>query len=137
MSTPEGQDGKKWMKRDEATQLAIKLADAGRGQEADKVSSQLLDKFPKDPNIVAARSYVLHLQDRGDESIALLEATLKKQPNLPVFHSNLCEMHRAKDNLDKALTHGTKAIEMAPNYADAYNNLGTGHTVMGGARFRF
>jgi tetratricopeptide (TPR) repeat protein len=112
------------MSRDEAVALAIRLANEGRVGDAERLSSQLIAQFPEDLNTVAMRAFVLHRTGRLDDAIGLLEATVAANDNLPVFHSNLCEMYRQRKQPQAARPHGERAVALAPNYADAHNNLG-------------
>ncbi len=118
------QQNQKRMKREDAVALAINLANQGRLPAADSLSAQLISQFPGEPNTVAMRAFVLHRLNRRADAIELLEHTVKADPKLPVFHSNLCEMYRQEGNLERALDHGRKSVALAPNYADAFNNLG-------------
>ncbi|MBI1181038.1 MAG: tetratricopeptide repeat protein [Alphaproteobacteria bacterium] len=112
------------MNRDQAVALAIRLANDGKLAAAENLSGQLIAQFPADPNTIAMRAYVLHQMKRPEDAIALLEAAVDGNDKLPVFHSNLCEMYRQQQQLDRALPHGRKAVALAPNYPDAHNNLG-------------
>lgn len=115
---------KKRIRRGDAIALAIDMANRGDMPAAESLSGQLIRQFPLDPDTVAMRAFVLHRLGRLDDAIALLEQAVARDGNLPVFHSNLCEMYRQAKSLDKALEHGLKAVALAPGYADAFNNLG-------------
>lgn len=120
----QNQQAKKRLKREDAVALAINLANQGKLPGADSLSAQLIDQFPGDANTIAMRAFVLHRLGRLTDAIDLLERAVAADPNLPVFHSNLCEMYRQAGNLDRAVEHGLKAVALAPNYPDAHNNLG-------------
>lgn len=115
---------KKRMKREDAIALAISLANQGKIPAAESLSEQLIGQFPGDANAIAMRAFVLHRAGRLNDAIAVLEQAVSNDPNLPVFHSNLCEMYRQAGELDRAVDHGLKATKLAPNYPDAQNNLG-------------
>lgn len=118
------QQNKKRMKREDAIALAISLANQGKIPAAESLSEQLIGQFPGDANAIAMRAFVLHRAGRLNDAIAVLEQAVSNDPNLPVFHSNLCEMYRQAGELDRAVDHGLKATKLAPNYPDAQNNLG-------------
>jgi tetratricopeptide (TPR) repeat protein len=118
------QQNRKRMRRDEAVALAIKLANAGRLPAADTLSQQLAAQFPQDPDTVAMRAFVLHRLGRRRDAIDLLERMVAVRRDLPVLHSNLCELCRQEGDLDRALEHGEQAVALAPRYAEAHNNLG-------------
>ncbi len=124
MADQEQPTAQRRMKREDATALAIQLANAGRVPAAENLTAQLMEKFPGHPDVLAVRAFVLHGMGRVDDAIGLLEQGLAANPNLPVFHSNLCEMNRQRGDLYKASAHGAQAVAMAPNYAEAHNNLG-------------
>ncbi len=115
---------KRRLKREDAVNLAINLANEGRLPAADSLSAQLIEQFPADPNTIAMRAYVLHRQGRVPDAIETLERAVAGNANLPVFHSNLCEMYRQSGDLDRALEHGLKATALAPDYPEGFNNLG-------------
>ncbi len=121
------QQDRKRIKREDAVALAVRLAGQGNLPMAESLSEQLIAQFPRDPDTIAMRAFVLHRAGRLPEAIAVLEEAVAANPNLPVFHSNLCEMYRQEKDLDKAIAHGRKAAGLAPAYPDAHNNLGIVH----------
>lgn len=121
------QPQKRRLKREDAVTLAINLANQGDLAAADSLSSQLIAQFPDEPNTIAMRAFILHRAARADEAINLLEQAVGRNAQLPVFHSNLCEMYRQAGDLDRAVDHGRKAVALSPDYADARNNLGIVH----------
>jgi protein O-mannosyl-transferase len=64
------------------------------------------------------RSLVFH----DDET--LWENTLQKNPNAVLAHNNLGNLYEAHGELDRALFHLQKAVELNPDYAQVHNNLG-------------
>ncbi|MEN3977168.1 sulfotransferase [Emcibacter sp. SYSU 3D8] len=121
------QPEQKRIKREDAVTMAINLASQGKLPAALSLSEQLITQFPHDANTIAMRAFVLHRAGQLAGAIEVLERAVARDANLPVFHSNLCEMYRQSRDLDSAASHGRKAVSLAPGYADAWNNLGIVH----------
>jgi tetratricopeptide (TPR) repeat protein len=58
------------------------------------------------------------------DSERLWRDTLAKDPNCWMAHNNLGYAISRKDNIDEAITHYAKAVELKGNYTSAMNNLG-------------
>ncbi len=65
--------------------------------------------------------------DRGlyDEAIKELKGALKLHPDYPEFHNALGRVYYLKNMLKEASIEFDKAIQLDPNYGEAYFNLAT------------
>ena len=70
--------------------------------------------------MVCSRSQARYWHD----SIALLEHAIEAAPGSPDVHYNLAISYRKQENLDDALDHYRKVLDIDPHYAEAHNNLG-------------
>jgi len=52
-------------------------------------------------------------------------------PSNPDIHNELALAYREVGMYSEAITHGNKAIELRPNFSEAYNNLGTFYLMLG------
>ena len=59
----------------------------------------------------------------ADEAVNLIERAMAKAPNQSAMHHNLAAILASAGNLERGETHYRKAIELNPDYAEAYFNL--------------
>ena len=67
---------------------------------------------------------VLYNNDQETEAIKLFEKTLELDPNFALAHNDLAYIYWQKRNIEKALHHITKAMELAPDNRDIIWNFG-------------
>ena len=118
---------KQRMSIEDAIANAARLVNAGRIEQAEKVSRQLIKLRPNLPDAHNILAVVLHRQGKLDDAVASLKKAIQLNGTVPNFYSNLGEMERQRGNLDAAETALRKAITIDPNSAQAYNNLGIVH----------
>lgn len=70
---------------------------------------------------LSIRTIVRNLDWRNQDTLWL--ATAKYSPTSPQNHNNLGDLYARRGEYDKAIEEFKKAIELKPNYADAYHNL--------------
>ncbi len=95
-------------------------------------------KYPGNINIIIEEFNYHNSKGNSDKAQAALQAAIDKDPKNPIFHYSIGatfdemanEKHEAGDHeaaklyVEKAVESYNKAIEIDPNYADAYYNLG-------------
>ncbi len=101
--------------RERQYDAALKRADAA------------LLKTPRNTQIRFLRAVVLSETKRTDDAIAALEAMTQEFPELPEPYNNLAVLHAAAGRYDTARALLLRAIEVAPNYLTAQENLGDLH----------
>ena len=105
------------------TCLGSALYAQGKLKEAEAEHRWALKLAPNDGPARNNLGIVLQAQGRLDEAIQEYSAVLDLYGDA-VGHNNLGSALVAKGQLDEAITHLKKAVELDPNYAQAYCNLG-------------
>ena len=63
-------------------------------------------------------------------SLTLFGDAVKKTPNAPAAHYNLAMEYRSRGDFQKAFYYFTKAIEVDPEYSDAFNGRGITYIIL-------
>ncbi|MGH7488205.1 MAG: CHAT domain-containing protein, partial [bacterium] len=106
------------------TNEGIGLLELGRKEEARKVFHSALDIDPD--NAAALGNLAFVEMQLGDDEEALVHAqgAVRAAPEEAVHHYNLGNLLAFKKRYEEALPSLRRAIEIDPNYANAYNELG-------------
>jgi TolB-like protein/Flp pilus assembly protein TadD len=77
--------------------------------------------------------YSLHLKDisRFDESAVMIKRAKELDPLSSVISINVAEMYQWQKDFNASIQTAHKILELDPNYADAYNILGTSYSKLG------
>lgn len=103
-------------------QIALILKEQGRTDEAIAAIAEARRANPKDENLIFAAAEIYQKLNKMDEFGKLMEEAIALKPNDPVLYYNLGVVN-SKVNPQKAKEYYKKAIELHPNYADAYMNM--------------
>jgi tetratricopeptide (TPR) repeat protein len=112
----------------ETPSLALRQADQlqreGRYADAARAYHSLLERWPD--HVGALHNFgVMHLQCGYPERAAdLLGRAVALRPDVPAYHTNLAEAHRALKQYQQAADCCRAALRLDPASADAANNLG-------------
>jgi len=79
---------------------------------------------PKDINMLLTEANLLLKLDKKDEFAALMKEAILQDPNNAMLHFNVGVINQEQGNIEEAKSYYNKAIELDPNYVDAYINLG-------------
>lgn len=97
---------------------------ASRFIEAAKVCEAILKKKPDQPDALHFLGLAKWQIGAGNaECVALIERAMKKSPGQSAMHHNLAAIVASGGDLEKAEQHYRRAIEIKPDYAEAYFNL--------------
>ncbi|MDQ0504134.1 tetratricopeptide repeat protein [Xanthobacter agilis] len=119
---------------DQAGPLAARLAAAaareaaGDLEAAEDILSAVLMEAPDHPDALHQAALVSFARMRRREAVSRLERAIAAAPGTPLFHRNLCEIQRARGELDSALHHGRTAVALAPHDPGAAYNLCVVHS---------
>lgn len=90
-----------------------------------------IDKYPNDASVLFAKINILLKEEKYKEVISSLDAALKLAPENYTLYFVQGQSYEAMKEKDKAEAAYLKAIEVNPEYTDAYYNLGALHYNMG------
>jgi len=111
----------------EALALADKYRQSGYLAAAEDLCRQILEARPTHADALHLRGIIAHQTGDLIGAIDYLKQAVAARGNVPLFHSNLCEMLRQAGRLDEAVAAGTRAIKLHPSFTAALNNLGIAH----------
>ncbi|MDZ7653207.1 MAG: tetratricopeptide repeat protein [Burkholderiaceae bacterium] len=112
------------------TQDIEKLVRERQYDDALKRLDALLAKAPRNAQARFLRGVVLADTGKTAEAVATFEAMTQEFPELPEPYNNLAVIHAAAGRYDTARALLLRAIDVAPNYVTAQENLGDLHLAM-------
>ena len=112
---------------EKAIEMAGKLYNLGKFEQAEKVCRQLLAARPNNADAQNILGVTLSALGRGDEAVASLRRAIELAPTASSIHANLGEVLRLQKKPDEAAEVLEKAVELDPHNAQAMNNLGITH----------
>lgn len=112
------------------TQDIEKLVRERQYDDALKRLDALLAKAPRNVQARFLRAVVLADTGKTAEAVAAFEAMTQEFPELPEPYNNLAVIHAAAGRYDPARALLLRAIDVAPNYVTAQENLGDLHLAM-------
>lgn len=86
--------------------------------------SQGRQEFPKSYALLIDEANVYYKQGDNEKFKVKLEEAISMNPTEPSLHYNVGVMNMEQGNIDEAIACFEKAIELKPDYSDAYNNIG-------------
>ena len=78
---------------------------------------------------LSVRTIIRNMDWKSEDTLWI--ATAKMAPSGQVIHNNLGDVYARQGDFKKSVEEFKKAIEINPNYADAYHNLGNTYQQMG------
>ncbi|MGB0880382.1 MAG: tetratricopeptide repeat protein [Polaribacter sp.] len=110
-------------KADIIKNTAYILKDQGKVEEAITAIKEARSSNPDDLNLLLAEAELYIKLEKMDKFGELMEQAVKMDPNNPVLFFNLGVVNYNQNKIEEANTYYKKAIELDPNYRDAYLNL--------------
>jgi len=95
--------------------------------EAIAILDRLTSDRPREPQARFLKGVALTDSDKLDEAIATFRGVLADFPELPEPHNNLAVLYARKGEYELARVELEAAIQAAPDYGVAYENLGDVH----------
>jgi len=104
---------------------AIRLLQAGRLEDAERILRVLLDNFPDVPEILHFYGILAHRRGRDDVAVESIEKAIAIAPTYADAYNNLGNIYNKAGQPEKAVNAYRRAIELSPDNVAAHNNLGT------------
>jgi tetratricopeptide (TPR) repeat protein len=111
------------MINDEALQQAARALNAGRPQEAERISAEVLKINPNHSGALHVIGYALLMQRRFDDAVAMLKPVARRQRDAE-FDTQLAIALRGAGRDGDAMNELKRAIKRKPPYAPAFVELG-------------
>ena len=108
----------------EALKEARDLVERKQYAEAIAKLDRLSAERPREPQARFLKGIALTDQGRADDAIALFRALLAEFPELPEPRNNLAVLYAQKGEYALARDELERAVQTAPDYAVAHENLG-------------
>ncbi len=93
-------------------------------EKAFEVVAEGRAEFPESYSLLIEEANMYYKAGDNDMFKIKLEEAINLNPTEPTLHYNVGVMNMSQGNLDEAIKCFEKSIELNPNYADAYNNIG-------------
>lgn len=104
--------------------LAQNYAELESLDKAIEVLEKGRQEFPKDYDLLIDEANLYYRAGKKDKFKELLEEAIALNPTEPTLYYNVGVMNMEQKNIDEAIKSFEKAIELKPDYGDAYNNIG-------------
>ena len=104
--------------------IAWILVEKGEVENAMSAVQEARKIDPKDINMLLTEANLLLKLDKKDEFAALMKEAILQDPNNAMLHFNVGVINQEQGNMEVAKDYYNNAIELDPNYSDAYINLG-------------
>ena len=105
-------------------QQAVALHNTGRLAEAEKIYRDVLAKDSRNPDALQLLGLIEHQRGNNDRAVELIRKAITIRPRAE-FYVNLSQAQRALGRMADSLESTQRAVQMAPNIPEAWNNLGT------------
>ncbi|MFY0631582.1 MAG: tetratricopeptide repeat protein [Flavobacteriaceae bacterium] len=103
--------------------IGLILTRQGKVEEAVIAVKEARAAFPEDMTLLLTEADLYIKLEKMDKFGELMEVAVKKDPNNPILYYNLGVVSYNQQKLDDAKKYYLKALELKPDYNDAYMNL--------------
>jgi tetratricopeptide (TPR) repeat protein len=110
---------------------AMRLHQAGRIAEAERIYARLLQTRPGDADILHLAGIAACQRGDARAGVALMRRAITVRPGVADYHFNLGNALRGMGSLEEAATAFRQAVALNPTYAEARNNLGGALKLLG------
>ena len=104
--------------------LAQNYSDRGNNEKALEIISKGRTEFPSSYSLLIDEANIYYKAGDNAKFKERLEEAIRLNPTEPTLYYNVGVMNMDQKNIDEAIKNFEKAIELKPDYADAYNNIG-------------
>ncbi len=92
-------------------------------EKYDEIVETITSKYPKDNDIQTVAANVYHKSGNQEQFLNKLIENTKLNPSDPVNYFNIGVLYMEQDKDNEAIQYFEKAIQVDPNYKNAYNNI--------------
>jgi len=104
--------------------LAQNYAALEDNSKALEIITQGRTEFPKSYSLLIDEANIYYKLGDNNKFKEKLEEAITMNPTDPTLYYNVGVMNMDQKNIDEAIKYFEKAIELKPDYGDAYNNIG-------------
>jgi len=104
--------------------LAQNYADKGNNEKAMEIIAKGRTEFPSSYSLLIDEANIYYKAGDNAKFKERLEEAIRLNPTEPTLYYNVGVMNMDQKNIGEAIKNFEKAIELKPDYADAYNNIG-------------
>lgn len=104
--------------------LAQNYSDKGNNEKAMEIIAKGRTEFPSSYSLLIDEANIYYKAGDNAKFKERLEEAIRLNPTEPTLYYNVGVMNMDQKNIDEAIKNFEKAIELKPDYADAYNNIG-------------
>lgn len=104
--------------------LAQNYSDNGNNEKAMEIIAKGRTEFPSSYSLLIDEANIYYKAGDNAKFKERLEEAIRLNPTEPTLYYNVGVMNMDQKNIDEAIKNFEKAIELKPDYADAYNNIG-------------
>ncbi|MDT8416963.1 MAG: tetratricopeptide repeat protein [Lutibacter sp.] len=104
--------------------LAQNYSEKGNNEKALEVISKGRSEFPTSYSLLIDEANIYYKAGDNAKFKERLEEAIRLNPTEPTLYYNVGVMNMDQKNIDEAIKNFEKAIELKPDYGDAYNNIG-------------
>lgn len=113
------------MTTEQVLQIAVQHHQAARLAQAEQLYRKILDSQPNHAQAMHLLGVIAYQVGRNDVAADLMRRSIAINASDPSHHCNLGEVYRALGRFGEAVASYSLAIQLKPDYAEAYNNLGS------------
>src|SRR5687767_8798863 len=107
-----------------AMREAVAHHQAGRIAEAEAIYRRVLQQDPRDADALHLLGLLHHQAGRNDVAVEMISKAMTIRPRAE-FLVNLAQAYKGLGRTREALETCQRAVQMGPNIAEAWNNLGS------------
>jgi predicted O-linked N-acetylglucosamine transferase (SPINDLY family) len=108
----------------QALEMALKLHQSGRLNEAEPIYRQILTREPNNVDALHLLGMIALQVGQHDAAIELIRRAIALNPRVPDYHNNLGMGYLGKAQHTAAVASFRTAMQLKPDYPQAHNNLG-------------
>ncbi|HEY9169497.1 MAG TPA: tetratricopeptide repeat protein [Lutibacter sp.] len=104
--------------------LAQNYSEKENNEKALEIISEGRSEFPNSYSLLIDEANIYYKAGDNTKFKERLEEAISLNPTEPTLYYNVGVMNMDQKNIDEAIKNFEKAIELKPDYADSYNNIG-------------